>query len=157
MAGALVVRVLPPWHENLGKRQIKAPKVYLADTGLLHALLNVPTRLDLDGHPKMGASWEGLMLAQIERQIHARSDECHYWATHAGAELDLLVVRGRQRRGFEIKRTSAPAVTPSMRHALTDLGLERIEVIHAGAQSFPLAERIFAVAAQDLDLLEPLT
>jgi len=156
LAAALVVRMLPPWHENIGKRQVKSPKVYLADTGLLHTLLNLPTQVDLEGHPKLGASWEGFVLAQIERRLGARSEECFFWATHASAELDLLVIRGRQRRGFEIKRTSAPTVTPSMRHALTDLKLDRIEVIHAGAQTFPLAERIRAVALRDLGLLEPL-
>lgn len=147
LASALVVRQLLPWHANIAKRQVKAPKVYLADSGLLHALLNQPTRRDLDAHPKMGASWEGCLIDQVCRRIGARPEECFFWATHAGAHLDLLVVRGRRRIGFEIKRTSSPAVTPSMRAALADLRLERIDVLHAGEKTFPLAERVRAVAA----------
>ena len=146
-AGAtFVVRILLPWHENLGKRQVKSPKVYLADSGLLHALLNLGTREDLERHPKVGASFEGFAIGAVVDRLRARWDECYFWATHAGAELDLLVVRGRTRIGFEIKRTVAPAVTPSMRTALKDLGLSRLDVIHAGDRTFPLAPRIRAVA-----------
>jgi predicted AAA+ superfamily ATPase len=146
LTSALVVRQLPPWHENISKRQVKSPKVYIADSGLLHTLLNLTTPADLDVHPKVGASWEGFVLTQVARQLGARADECYFWATHAGAELDLLIVRGRTRLGFEIKRTSSPRVTPSMRSALSDLGLRRLDVIHAGDQSFPLAGKVRAVA-----------
>jgi uncharacterized protein len=146
LAGTFVVRVLQPWHENLAKRQVKSPKVYLADSGLLHALLNVGTREDLERHPKVGASFEGCAIAAVVSRLRARWDECHFWATHGGAELDLLVVRGRTRIGVEIKRTVAPAVTPSMRTALHDLRLSRLDVVHAGEHTFPLAPRIRAVA-----------
>ena len=145
LASALVVRQLQPWHENISKRQVKAPKVYVADSGVLHALLNLPEQADLDAHPKSGASWEGFVIDQIIRHLGARPEECHFWATHGGAELDLLVVRGRKRYGFEIKRTTAPKITPSMRHAIHDLKLTHLDVIHAGEHTFPLAERLRAV------------
>lgn len=157
LAGTFVIRILPPWHENLAKRQVKSPKIYLADSGLLHALLDLPTHEDLERHPKVGASWEGFAITAIVNRLRARWDECFFWATHAGAELDLLVVRGRTRLGFEIKRTVSPAVTPSVRTALSDLRLTRIDVIHAGEHTFPLAPRIGAIALPRLlDDLAPL-
>jgi predicted AAA+ superfamily ATPase len=157
LAGAFVIDVLRPWWENLGKRLVKSPKIFISDSGLLHALLGIPTPADLARHPKVGASWEGFLLAQTARAIRARREECHFWATHGGAELDLLVVRGRERRGFEFKRTDAPKVTPSMRSAMEDLGLDRLDVVHAGDRTFPLDARVRAVAARDiLEVLEPL-
>jgi len=157
LAATFVVRILRPWHENIGKRQVKSPKIYIADSGLLHALLNLGAREDLERHPKVGASFEGFAITSIVERLRARWDECYFWATHAGAELDLLVVRGRTRIGFEIKRTVAPAVTPSMRAAITDLNLSRLDVIHAGDQTFQLAPRIRAVAlSRLLDDVPPL-
>ena len=157
LAAALVVRQLQPWHANISKRQVRAPKVYVTDSGLLHTLLNLRTQADLEGHPKVGASWGGFAIEQIRWQLGAERDECFFWATHAGAELDLLIVRGRARLGFEIKRTTAPKVTPSMRHALEDLKLKRLDVIHAGETSFPLTERIRAISlSRLLGDLEPL-
>ena len=150
LTATLVMRQLLPWHENISKRQVKAPKVYLADSGLLHGLLNLPTQRDLEGHPKLGASWEGFVIGQLLLHLRAEPEECYFWATHAGAELDLLVVRGAQRRGFEIKRTVSPVVTPSMRRALADLKLSSLDVIHAGERTFPLQERIRAVALSRL-------
>lgn len=150
LAATFVVRILLPWHENLGKRQVKSPKIYIADSGVLHALLNLGAREDIERHPKVGASFEGFAIASIVDRLRARWDECYFWATHAGAELDLLVVRGRTRIGFEIKRTVAPAVTPSMRTALKDLKLSRLDVIHAGDRTYPLAPRIRAVALSRL-------
>ena len=153
---ALVLRQLPPWFENLKKRQVKSPKVYLADSGILHSLLNLETRDDLLRHPKVGASWEGFALDEIVVRLGARREESFFWATHAGAELDLLVVRGNRRLGLEIKRTSAPSMSRSMRSALSDLGLERLDVVHAGEHTYPLAERVRAVALARLDQdLEP--
>ncbi len=146
LTSALVLRQLPPWHANVSKRQVKAPKVYVADSGLLHGLLNLPSQEDVAGHPKLGASWEGFVIEQIVAHLRAEPEECFFWATHTGAELDLLVVRGNARRAFEIKRTSAPCVTPSMRSALTDLKLDSIDVIYAGDQTFPLNDRVRAVA-----------
>ncbi len=150
LTSALVVRQLPPWHENIAKRQVKSPKVYLRDSGILHALLNLGTRVDLDGHPKVGASWEGFVIGEIMRQTGARAEECFFWATHGGAELDLLIVRGRRRLGFEIKRTSAPAITPSMRTARSDLKLKRLDVIHAGDHTFPLDQNTRAISISHL-------
>jgi predicted AAA+ superfamily ATPase len=157
LRGTLVVDVLPPWHENLSKRQVKAPRVCIADSGLLHALLGVRTREDLEGHPKVGASWEGFVRTEVLRRLGADPREAYFWATHAGAELDLLVVRGRRRLGFEMKRSTAPTVTKSMRIAQEDLGLEEIVVVHAGEESFPMAPGIRAVAAgRILEDIEPL-
>lgn len=156
LTSSLVVRQLQPWHENLKKRQVKAPKAYLADSGLLHTLLGITNRIDLDTHPKLGASWEGFVISQVTRLLSVRPHECFFWATHTGAELDLLVVRGRRRWGFEIKRTSAPTITPSMRIVLDDLKLQRLFVIHAGQHSFDMAKGIRAVAlSQLLDELKP--
>ncbi len=157
LTGALVLRQLSPWHENVGKRQVKAPKVYVSDSGLLHALLGLATRNDLEGHPKVGASWEGFVLNEMLTRLGAVPEEAFFWATHAGAELDLLVVRGGRRLGFEIKRTTAPAVTRSMRAARETLRLESIDVIYAGARTFPLEEGFRAVAVADLlETIKPL-
>jgi predicted AAA+ superfamily ATPase len=157
LTGALVIRQLPPWYENIAKRQVRTPKVYVLDSGLLHTLLNLTSREDVERHPKVGASWEGFVLEQIIRRLRARSEECFFWRTHAGAELDLLIVSGRHRFGFEIKRTSAPQFTPSMRAALSDLKLARLDVVHAGERTFPLNDRTRAVALSDLlDNLQPL-
>lgn len=145
LTATFVVRRLPPWHENLSKRQVKAPKIYIADSGILHALLGLGTMADLERHPKVGASWEGFALAQVLERTGATRREAYFWATHAGAELDLLLVRGRRRRGFEFKRADAPSVTPSMRTAMVDLGLESIDVIYPGDETFEMAKGIRAV------------
>lgn len=157
LVDTFVVRRLAPWAENLSKRQVKSPKVYLADSGLLHTLLGLDERLDIERHPKVGASWEGFGIAQVVERLGARPDECFFWGTHAGAELDLLVVRGRRRLGFEFKRTTAPEVTRSMWIALQDLGLASLNVVHAGQDSFPLDRRVRALAlARILEDLPPL-
>jgi predicted AAA+ superfamily ATPase len=146
LTDALVVRQLKPWFENVGKRQVKAPRIYVRDTGLLHSLLNLHSQRDVEGHPKLGASWEGFVIDQVIQQTGAKPHEVFFWRTHLGAELDLLIVRGRSRLGFEAKRTAAPSITPSMRSALVDLKLDSLTVIHAGNESFPLAQNIRAVA-----------
>jgi uncharacterized protein len=150
LAGAFMVRTLAPWHENIGKRQVKSPKIYLTDSGLLHQLLNIHSAEDLLSHPKVGASWEGFALSQVMQQLRAEPDECFFWATHSGAELDLLIVRGRLKLGFEFKRTDSPRLTPSMRHALLDLKLDRLWVVYAGAERFALAERVEALSLHDV-------
>ncbi|MDP2886547.1 MAG: ATP-binding protein [Ignavibacteria bacterium] len=150
LSSTLVVRQLLPWSENISKRQVKSPKVYITDSGLLHSLLNLQSIRDLQGHPKLGASWEGFLIGQITRSLGARPEECFFWATHSGAELDLLVVRGRKRIGFEIKRTTAPALTRSMQVSLADLKLSGLFVIHAGKDLFPLAERVTALPAEKI-------
>jgi len=147
---ALVVRQLNPWYENISKRQVKSPKVYLADSGLMHTLLGLRTKADLEGHPKVGASWEGFMLEQVIRHLRAQPDECFFWAAHTGAEIDLLVVRGKRRWGFEFKRTSSPKTTKSMHSAVEDLKLDSLDVVHAGEATFPMTQTIRAVSASDL-------
>ena len=144
--GCLVVRLLQPWHENIGKRQVRAPKVYIADTGLLHALLGLETRDALLSHPKVGASWEGFVLHEVITYLGARPEECFFWATHSGAEIDLLVVRDNRRIGVEIKHSTAPRTTRSLHAARESLRLDRTVVVHAGEHSFPIAEGIQAVA-----------
>ena len=157
LEAALVVRVLPPWHENIGKRQVKSPKVYIGDAGLLHVLLGIEERNDLEGHPKVGASWEGFVIQELVRHLGARPEELFFWATHQGAELDLVVVRGEKRRGFEVKRTTAPAATRSMYFARETLGIESVDCIHAGNDTFPLAKGIRAVAFSHMHSdIEPL-
>jgi predicted AAA+ superfamily ATPase len=157
LEATFMLRVLRPWFENIGKRQVKSPKVYVRDSGLLHTLLDISDGPALERHPKVGASWEGFMVEALIQRLGARPDQCHFWATHTGAELDLLVVHGRRRYGFEIKRTTAPGITPSMKSALADLGLTRLDVIHAGGDSFPLAPSVRAVAARRLlDDVRPL-
>lgn len=158
LTSTFMVHQLQPWHENLRKRQVKAPRIFLADSGLLHTLLNLEDLEDVLGHPKVGASWEGFALAEVLVRLEARREECFFWATHAGAELDLLVASGQRRLGIEVKRTSAPTMTRSMHSALSDLGLERLDVVHAGEHTYPLAERVRAVALARLDQdLEPLS
>jgi predicted AAA+ superfamily ATPase len=148
LSGSYVVRQLQPWHENLKKRQVRSPKVYVRDTGLLHALLSLETQEQLESHPKLGASWEGFAIEEILTLRAARN--VYFWATHAGAELDLLVFEGGKRIGFEVKYTDAPRTTRSMRVAIEDLGLERLYVVYPGTESFPLDDRIHALAVTEL-------
>ena len=128
LAGAYMVRVVPPWFENVGKRQVKAPKIYIRDSGIFNALLQLRTRDDMQSHPKLGASWEGFALEQVLSALDARDP--HFWATHAGAELDLLLMTGGRRIGFEFKFGDAPARTRSMLAAIQDLKLDRLFVIY---------------------------
>lgn len=140
LTGTYLVRQLQPWHENIGKRQVKAPKLYWRDTGLLHQLLGIANRDALLGNPRCGASWEGHVLEQIIHRMEP--DELYFWATHNGAELDALMMIDGKRIGFEIKRADAPRLTPSMRHALEDLRLDMLCVIYPGAHSYTLHERV---------------
>ena len=156
LEGALVVSTLKPWHENISKRQVKAPKVFVRDSGLLHSLLDIDSLEQLQGHARVGGSWEGFGLQHVVHRLGARPDQCFYWATHGGAELDLLVVAGNRRQGYEFK-LGAPGTTASMRIALEDLRLDSLDVIHSGRDSYPLADRIRAVAAtRILDDIAPL-
>lgn len=150
LTSALVVDQLQPWHENVGKRQVKSPKVYIDDSGILHALLDLLDRTALERHPIVGASWEGFIVRQLVDLTGARRDQRFFWGTHGGAELDLLIVRGNERIGFEIKRTATPKVTASIRSAIETLRLDRAYVIHAGAHDFPLAPGIDARSARTL-------
>ena len=144
----LMVRQLAPWHANLAKRQVKSPKIYFRDCGLLHALMDVTTNHELLSHPRCGASWEGYALEQVIRL--AAPDEMYFWATHQGAELDLLLIRGSQRVGVEFKRTDAPQLTRSMRLAMDELQLDRIYVVYPGDRRFPIGASIEAVPLRAL-------
>lgn len=148
LASAQMVRVLPPWFENLKKRQVRAPKIYVRDTGLLHSLLGLARASDLQGHPKVGASFEGFGIEQILSCLVLR--DAYFWATHAGAELDLLVSVGGRRYGFEFKYSDAPGTTKSMRIALRDLGIEHLWVVYPGDERYALDERITALPIRDV-------
>jgi len=143
LTDVFMVRPLQPWHANLKKRQVKAPKVYLRDTGLLHHLLGIRSEKELLEHPKCGASWEGYVIEETIKAVEP--DEAYFWATHSGAEIDLVLVKAGRMLGVECKRVDAPRLTPSMRIALEDLKLDRIAVIYPGTRRYPLTERITAV------------
>jgi len=150
LEATFMVRLLRPWYENLGKRQVKAPKLYLRDSGLFHTLLGIPERAALLRHPKLGPSWEGFALEETLRALTAEPGDAYFWATHAGAELDLLVHSGVKRLGFEVKYTERPQVSRSMRTALQDLALDRLTVIYPGDRRMQLAERIEAIGLTSL-------
>ncbi len=144
LTGAYVVRQLQPWFENLGKRVVKSPKVYVRDSGLLHSLLNIPDLPSLQAHPKLGASWEGFVIEQILSWAGERN--AYFWGTHGGAELDLLVNAKGKRWGFEVKYQDAPTITKSMRIAMQDLKLERLWVVYPGKTGYLMDEKIECVS-----------
>jgi predicted AAA+ superfamily ATPase len=144
LIGTFMIRLLPPWLENLGKRQVKSPKIYFRDSGILHALIGIATRKDLDNYPKMGSFWEGFALEEVIRQLHASPEECYFWATQNGAELDLLILKNGKKLGFEFKYTDMPKTTASMHIAIEDLKLDHLYVIYPGHQQFPLTDSITA-------------
>ena len=157
LTDAMVVRQLPAWHTNTGKRQVKAPKVFVEDSGLLHVLLGIADAQGLESHPKVGASWEGFAVQQIVERLGAYPEECFHWSTHSGAEVDLVVVSGREKFGFEIKRTTAPRLTRALRAAVAELELDRLDLVHGGEATYALTDRVRAVAARDLlTALDPL-
>jgi uncharacterized protein len=143
LTGVFMVRVLQPWHENLGKRQVKAPKVYVRDSGLLHALLGITNRRDLEYHPKVGASWEGYAVEEVLKAL--QPDETYYWATYNRAELDLLLFKKGKRIGVECKRADAPTLTPSMRIAMADLRLDYLYVVYPGTKAYRLTKNVEVV------------
>ena len=140
LAGTFMVRQLQPWHENLGKRQVRAPKIYFRDSGVFHTLLGVRTEAELLVHPKLGASWEGYGIEQAIQ--HHQPDEVYFWGTHNGAELDLLMFKNGRRFGVECKRADAPKLTPSMHIAMSDLRLDSLTVLYPGTKSYTLADNI---------------
>jgi len=144
LSGAYMIRELQPWFENTGKRLVKAPKIYLRDSGLLHALLGVRTGSEIQSHPQLGFSWEGFALEEIIRLTSADRD-AYFYGTHGGAELDLLIVRGGKRYGFEFKYGDAPSATKSMHAVMADLKLHQLWAVHAGERSYPLAPRMTAL------------
>jgi predicted AAA+ superfamily ATPase len=148
LTGFFMVRQLAPWHANLKKRQVKSPKIYFRDSGLLHQILGIRSEKDLLTSPKCGASWEGYVIEEVIQAFNP--DESYFWATHNGAEIDLLMVKEGGVYGVECKRMDAPKMTPSMQIAMTDLNLKRMAVIYPGAKRFPLADGIEVVPLQDL-------
>lgn len=148
LSGIFMIRQLNPWTENIAKRQVKSPKIYFRDSGLLHTFLEIETMDDLQRHPKLGASWEGFALEEIIRAHQALPEECYFWATHHGAELDLMIFRGSKRVGFEIKYTDSPKLTASMRAAMETLKLDSLTIIFPGKGSFPLAPSIRAIGLE---------
>lgn len=148
LTDALVVRQLQPWHANLGKRQVKSPKVYVRDSGLLHRLLGITDERALFTHPRVGASWEGFVIEQVlATQPH---DEAWFWSVHQGPKVDLILSRGDKLYGVEVKRADAPVLTPSLRTATTDLGLERSAVIYPGTRRYSLGDKVEVVPLTDL-------
>ncbi len=143
LGGVFMIRQLQPWYANVGKRQVKSPKVYFRDSGLLHQLLGIRTELDLETHPKSGASWEGYVVEEVLKLVEP--EEAFFWATHSGAELDLLLFKDGRRLGVECKRVDAPRLTASMRIALEDLQLDHLTVIYPGTRAYPISDRIHAL------------
>ena len=148
LSGTFMIRQLAPWFENIKKRQVRAPKVYFRDTGIFHFLLGISGIKELTLHYRLGASWEGLALEEVIRFTGASEEECYFWATHAGAELDLLILKGEKRIGFEFKYTDTPVITKSMRFAMADLKLDSLTVIYPGEAPIPLDQGIRAVSLE---------
>lgn len=148
LTDAHMIRQLQPFHANLRKRQVKSPKIYVRDSGLCHQLLGIESEKALLEHPKVGASWEGFVIEQI--LLKERFDEAWFWATHQNAEIDLVGKRGQHLYGVECKRADAPRMTPSIRIALDDLGLERVAVIYPGSRRYPIADSVEAVPLADV-------
>ena len=148
LTDAFMVRQLQPWHANVRKRQVKAPKIYIRDSGLLHQLLGIRNEKELLTHPKIGASWEGYVVEEVLAAV--QPDEAYFWATHQGAEIDLVLRKDGRLLGVECKRTDAPRLTPSLRIALEDLQLERIAVVYPGSKRFSIASAVEAVPLHDV-------
>lgn len=148
----LMVRRLQPWHENLGKRQVKAPKIYVRDSGLLHLLLGIRNEKDFQDHPKRGVSWEGYVIEELFKRI--QPEDAYFWATHNRAEPDLLFLKNGRKIGFEIKLNERPGLTPSMRIAARDLKLEKLFVVYPGKENCVLDDRIQVVSIRALEKIK---
>ena len=148
LTGVFMVRQLPPWFENLGKRQVKAPKVFVRDSGLLHALLGITNQRELELHPKVGASWEGFAVEEVLKAL--RPDEAYLLGHAQGAEIDLVLFKNGRRLGVECKRMDAPTLTTSMRIALNDLKLDRLVVVYPGERRYALADRVEVIPLVEL-------
>lgn len=150
LAGTFMVRTLQPWFENISKRQVKSPKIYIRDTGILHALLAIQTYEELQVYPKLGASWEGFALEEMIKYYHMQSDECYFWSTQSGAELDFFIIKDGKRFGFEFKYTDHPKITKSMYIAMEDLKLDHLYLVFPHEATFPLAENITALGLKSI-------
>lgn len=149
LTGTFMIRQLQPWFENLGKRQVKSPKIYFRDTGLLHSLLDIPNMHSLVGHPKVGASWEGFAMEQAIQIL--RPNSVYFWGTHAGAELDLIFQFKGKRYGMEFKFSEAPILTPSMRISSAELALDHLWILHPGNETYPVTKIISALPLKNLE------
>jgi predicted AAA+ superfamily ATPase len=143
LEGVFMIRVLQPWYANLGKRQVKSPKLYFRDSGILHQLLGIRNWKDLQENPKLGASWEGYALEEVLKKLEP--DEFYFWGTYNQAELDLFIIKHGHRYGVEFKYSDAPVITPSMKIAINDLALEKLFVVYPGVKSYPLADNILVL------------
>ncbi len=149
LTGTFMIRRLSPWFENISKRQVKAPKIYFRDSGLLHTILGIENYNNLLTHPKLGASWEGFALEEIIKHLKVEGDDCFFWATQGGAELDLLIIKESKKLGFEIKYTDNPKITKSMRVAIHDLKLDSLTIIIPGKERFRLEENIIVCGIEN--------
>ena len=156
LKGAYILRELPPYYVNIQKRLRKAPKLYLRDSGLLHALLSIRDFSELSAHPSLGASWEGFCIEQIVSLTNSREDECFTWSVQSGPEVDLVLTKRSGLFGFEFKASDAPRLTASMSSAVTDLNLEKLFVVYPGKLDYPLGDRIEAVGFDNLARILPL-
>lgn len=150
LTGTFMIRELSPWFENIQKRQVRSPKIYFRDSGILHALLNLKNTEELETHPRLGAFWEGFALEEIIRSYDVGPEESFFWATHSDAELDLFVIKQGKRLGFEVKYADVPKITNSMKTALIDLKLDHLTVVYPGKETFPLTEKITALGLESL-------
>lgn len=148
LTGTFMVRQLQPWHANIGKRQVKSPKIYLRDSGILHSLLDLPDQRSLLAHPRVGASWEGFALEQVLQAV--KPSQAYFWATHNAAELDLLFIQRGRSYGVEAKFNEAPSITRSMHNAVADLNLDHLWIVHPGPHSYPVSDRISVLALHDV-------
>lgn len=148
LTGTYMIRQLPPWHVNIKKRQVKSPKIYFRDTGLLNVFLGLQNEVDILRHPQCGFSWEGFVIEQLIRILEI--DHPYFWATHQGAEIDLVFNKGGQMYGVEIKRQDAPRMSPSIKHALEDLKLERIAVIYPGMRRYSIHQQVDVVPFDEI-------
>ena len=149
LESSFMVRVLAPWFENIKKRQVKSPKIYFRDSGILHYFLGIHDENALRLSPKIGASWEGFALEQICRILQADNQECFFWATHNNAELDLLILKNGRKIGFEFKYSDAPKLSPSMKIALETLRLDELNVVYPGEKSYPLSQEVKVIGLKD--------
>lgn len=149
LSGVFMIRQLQPWQANIKKRQVKSPKIYFRDSGIFHTLIGIENFAALRSNPKLGASWEGLALEEIIRHHQAESEDCYFWATHTGAELDLMIIKSGKKLGFEIKYTESPKITPSMINAQKDLQLDQLTVIVPSKTDFPLTKEIRAIGLEN--------
>jgi predicted AAA+ superfamily ATPase len=149
LSGTFMIRQLSPWHENISKRQVKAKKIYIRDSGIFHSLLGIENNAQLITTPKIGASWEGFALETVIRCQKIDEHDAYFWATHANAELDLLIMKGQSRIGYEFKYTQSPKISKSMRIALEDLKLDQLTIIYPGeGKSYRLSDKIHAQSLQ---------